>query len=68
MEIELLLSFLGTSVLLALMPGPDNIFVLIQSLAKGQRDGIAIAFGLSCGVLVHTTLAATGLSIVIKKF
>ncbi len=67
MELELLISFLTASVLLALMPGPDNIFVLIQSLTKGQRNGIAIAFGLSCGVLVHTTLTATGLSLVIKN-
>ncbi|PIF04825.1 MAG: hypothetical protein CSA86_00395 [Arcobacter sp.] len=67
MEAELLISFLGASILLALMPGSDNIFVLIQSLTKGQRDGIAISFGLSCGVLVHTTLAATGLSIFIKN-
>ncbi len=67
MELELLISFLTASVLLALMPGPDNIFVLIQSLTKGQRNGIAIAFGLSCGVLVHTTLATTGLSLVIKN-
>ncbi|PID48272.1 MAG: threonine transporter RhtB [Proteobacteria bacterium] len=67
MDISLVLSFLGASVLLALMPGPDNIFVLTQSLTRGQRNGIAISFGLSLGVLVHTTAAATGLSIVLKQ-
>ncbi|PIE77472.1 MAG: threonine transporter RhtB, partial [Candidatus Delongbacteria bacterium] len=35
------------------MPGPDNIFVLTESLTKGQRNGIAISLGLSLGVLVH---------------
>jgi threonine/homoserine/homoserine lactone efflux protein len=65
MNIEFLLSFLGASILLTLMPGPDNIFVLTESLTKGQRYGIAISVGLSLGVLVHTTAAATGLSIVL---
>ncbi len=37
MEFELLISFLTASVLLALMPGPDNIFVLIQSLTNSYR-------------------------------
>ncbi len=67
MEITLILSFLAASILLTLMPGPDNIFVLTESLTKGYRNGIAISFGLCLGVLVHTFAAATGLSIVIQK-
>jgi len=49
------------------MPGPDNIFVLTESLTKGKRNGIAISIGLSLGVLVHTTAAAMGLSLIILK-
>ncbi|AFM06003.1 putative threonine efflux protein [Bernardetia litoralis DSM 6794] len=67
MELELVLSFLGTSIILALMPGSDNLFVLTESLTKGQKDGIFISLGLSLGVFVHTFAAATGLSIVIQK-
>lgn len=67
MELGLVLSFLGASIILSLMPGPDNIFVLTESLTKGQRNGIAISIGLSLGVLVHTIAAATGLSIIIQK-
>lgn len=67
MELGLILSFLGTSIILSLMPGPDNIFVLTESLTKGQRNGIAISLGLGLGVLVHTIAAATGLSIIIQK-
>ncbi len=67
MELGLVVSFIGASILLSLMPGPDNIFVLTESLTKGQRNGIAISIGLSLGVLVHTIAAATGLSIVIQK-
>ncbi len=67
MALHLVLSFLGASVLLSLMPGPDNIFVLSESLTKGQRNGICISLGLSTGVLVHTMAAATGLSIIIQQ-
>ncbi len=67
METGLLLSFLGASVILSIMPGPDNIFVLTESLTKGQRNGIAISIGLGSGVLVHTIAAATGLSLIVQS-
>lgn len=67
MEFELIISFLGASMLLTIMPGPDNIFVLTESLTKGAKNGVAVSAGLSLGVLVHTTAAATGLSIIIQQ-
>jgi len=67
MNIEVLLSFLSASIILTIMPGPDNIFVLTESITKGKKTGIAISFGLATGVLVHTIAAATGLSIIIQK-
>lgn len=67
MELAILLSFLGASVLLSLMPGPDNLFVLTESLTKGHKSGIAIAVGLCCGTVVHTTAAATGLSLILMQ-
>ncbi len=65
MELEIVFSFLLTSVVLTLMPGPDVIFVLTESLTKNSRSGIAVALGLSIGCLVHTVLAATGLSLLL---
>ena len=67
MEIGLILSFLGASIILSLMPGPDNIFVLTESITKGKRNGIGISIGLCLGVLIHTIAAATGLSIIIQQ-
>lgn len=67
MEICLLLAFLGSSVLLTVMPGPDNIFVLTESLTRGRKYGFAVSLGLSTGVLIHTAAAATGLSIVVQQ-
>lgn len=67
MELALVLSFITATVILALMPGPDNIFVLTESITEGHKNGILISMGLSLGVLVHTTAAATGLSIIIQQ-
>lgn len=49
------------------MPGPDNLFVLTESITKGQKNGILISIGLCTGVLVHTLAAATGLSIIFQQ-
>lgn len=67
MEIQQILSFLGMAALLTLLPGPDIIFVLTESLTKGKNNGIAIATGLATGVLVHTLAAATGLSVILYQ-
>mgnify|MGYP005987812949 CR=1 FL=1 len=67
MELSIVISFVLASVFLALMPGPDNIFVLTESLTKGKYNGIAISVGLSLGVIFHTILAATGITILIQE-
>jgi len=67
MELQQILSFLAASAFLTIMPGPDNIFVLTESLTKGQRNGICISIGLVSGVLVHTLAAATGLSLILQQ-
>lgn len=66
MELTVLLSFLSASILLALMPGPDNVFVLTESITKGKRNGIIVSAGLATGVIFHTLLIASGLSIFIQ--
>lgn len=68
MDPGLLSGFLVAAVLLALMPGPDNIYVLTESISKGARQGISITTGLVSGVLVHTLLAATGLSLLVFRY
>ena len=41
LSIETITLFFTASVLLSLSPGPDNIFVLLQSAQRGWRAGIA---------------------------
>jgi threonine/homoserine/homoserine lactone efflux protein len=64
---DILLTFSFATAALALSPGPDNIFVLIQSIAHGKRYGFATIAGLMTGCLVHATLLAFGVSAIIKE-
>jgi len=57
--------FLGTGVLLNLTPGQDTLYILGSSIASGRRIGIASAFGISAGCIVHTIAAALGLSAIL---
>ncbi|ANF94966.1 LysE family translocator [Paenibacillus bovis] len=67
MDLLSVLSFLGTAVLLTLLPGPDNMFVLAQSIAHGRKAGIATTLGLCTGLLVHITAATLGISAIIYQ-
>ncbi len=63
--LETLFSFSLATLALALSPGPDNIYVLTQSLTNGVKSGIATTAGLISGCIVHTTLLAFGISAII---
>jgi threonine/homoserine/homoserine lactone efflux protein len=63
---ETLLSFAFATSILAISPGPDNIFVLTQSIVNGRKFGLATVGGLIAGCLVHTSLLAFGVSALIK--
>ncbi len=64
---EILYTFMIASAALAISPGPDNIFVLMQSMANGKKYGLAVVAGLMSGCFVHTTLVAFGVSVLIKQ-
>ncbi len=65
-DLNTLIIFFGTSVILALVPGPDNLFVMAQSVQRGYRTGWLITAGLCTGLVVHTAMAALGVSALIK--
>ena len=64
MTVSTLLCFLGASSALTIAPGPDNLFVMTQGIARGRRTAIVTALGMCSGVSVHTTAAAFGISAV----
>ena len=41
---------------------PDNIFVLVQSVQRGWRLGLAVVLGLCLGIVGHTAAVALGLT------
>ncbi|WP_121665623.1 LysE family translocator [Mesonia aquimarina] len=67
MNIEILISFSFAVFALAISPGPDNIFVLVQSIRFGKKPALAVVAGLMTGCLIHTSLIAFGVSLLIVK-
>lgn len=66
LPVETLIPFMSASILLALAPGPDNIFVLTQSALHGRSAGIAVMLGLCTGLLVHSTAVALGVAVIFQ--
>ena len=65
MTLEVYLAFALSSFILALAPGPDNLFVLAQSALYGVKAGILVVVGLCLGLVVQTICAAVGLAAVV---
>jgi threonine/homoserine/homoserine lactone efflux protein len=57
--------YLISCILLNLTPGQDTIYIVGRSVVQGKKAGIISVFGIMSGVLVHTLLAALGLSVIL---
>ncbi len=64
---NVLLAFFSTSLILALSPGPDNLFVLAQSAQNGRKSGIYVTLGLATGLFAHTAAVAFGLAALLRS-
>ncbi|HET9907218.1 MAG TPA: LysE family translocator [Anaerolineales bacterium] len=58
--------FIGVSWALIIAPGPDMIYVITRGVTQGRRAGMLSAVGVICGILVHTTAAAFGLTLILQ--
>ncbi|MCK4509490.1 MAG: LysE family translocator [Desulfuromonadales bacterium] len=63
---ETVSAFFLASSLLAIVPGPDNVFVLTQSALHGRLSGLVVMFGLCTGLLVHTGAVAFGVAVIFQ--
>lgn len=63
---KMLLMFFTTCLLLALSPGPDNLFVMTQAIQHGRKAGLFVTMGLCTGILFHTTAVTLGLAALFK--
>ena len=59
--------FISAAVLLTLMPGPDILFVITQSITRGQKAGIVFAAGLCTGLIVHVAAVSLGVSVLLMN-
>jgi len=66
LPIEVLIAFFSASLLLALVPGPDNIFVLTQSIIQGKKSGMIVVLGLCTGLIFHTLAVTFGVAVIFQ--
>lgn len=59
--------FLAAAILLNLTPGTDTMYIVSRSISQGRAAGIHSALGISSGIVVHTFLAAFGLSVILMQ-
>ena len=57
--------FVFASLVLALVPGPDMLYMLARCITQGRRAGILAALGFNAGAYVHLSAAVLGLSAVL---
>ena len=59
--------FTAVSWALIIAPGPDMFYVITRAMTHGRRAGIVSAVGVVSGILVHTTAAALGLTVLFQS-
>jgi RhtB (resistance to homoserine/threonine) family protein len=59
------LLFIGASIILCIVPGPDMIYLLSRTIAQGKKAGFAAALGINLGGYFHLTAAILGISAII---
>ena len=65
--IENYLGFVMAAILLNLTPGSDSMYIITRSISQGQTAGLYSVLGIISGILVHTLLAALGLSVLLAN-
>ena len=61
-ELPTLLAFTLLNMSFALIPGPDVICILSNSVSRGALAGAKVCLGIACAALVHVTAASLGLT------
>ena len=66
LSLETIIAFVIASIVLSLVPGPDNIFVMTNSALRGWKIGFYTTIGLCTGLIGHTILVAIGISVIFQ--
>ena len=62
-----MLTFTAIALLLTITPGADTMLVMRSVVARGQRAGLLTTIGICCGLFVHASLSAVGLSVILVR-
>ena len=62
-----ILTFIGIAFVLVITPGVDTILVVRSAVMGGTRAGLESSAGICMGLLVHATLSALGVSLILMK-
>lgn len=62
-----LATYLVAITLLTITPGVDTLLVLRNTARGGWRDGLLSSLGICCGLFVHGTLSAVGISLLLVQ-
>ncbi|MDX8538803.1 LysE family transporter [Mesorhizobium abyssinicae] len=66
LPLDTIVAFAAVATLLAWVPGPDNLFVLIQSALYGRMVGVFVTLALCTGLIVHTVAVAIGVAAIFQ--
>ncbi|QFT32401.1 Homoserine/homoserine lactone efflux protein [Labrenzia sp. THAF82] len=61
-DMTTLLAFTAAALVLTITPGPDMTLFMSKTLTQGRRAGLTAVFGVTVGLVIHTILAAIGVS------
>ena len=61
-------TFLGVMVVMAITPGPANLFAVATGVEKGRASALVGVVGMNCATLVWFAAAALGLGALVKAF
>jgi threonine/homoserine/homoserine lactone efflux protein len=59
--------FLIAITLLSVSPGVDTLLVIRNTARGGVRDGVATSLAICCGLFVHATISALGISLILLQ-
>ncbi|MDF5751028.1 LysE family translocator [Spongiactinospora sp. TRM90649] len=62
-----LVVFTAASFVLVISPGPNHLYIIARAVSQGRAAGVASAFGVEAGTLVHIAAAAAGLSYLVAR-
>jgi threonine/homoserine/homoserine lactone efflux protein len=65
MTLDSYLLFVGASIVLVIVPGPDMLYLLGRSIAQGRKAGFMAALGFNVGGYCHLLAAILGLSAIL---